>query len=435
MSDNWLEELLGKKREELRIVKTHITDKKLLDKLKFPIDTLAPIGTFNVTYYEELEEKEVLEDKKKVVNLIDSKKLQEALKNKQLEFCIYYPSKSDIVEGYGAKFQEVAIDYKGFGLYHITVSNGLKKRAKKDRRWLEVDKDIASPKEELFIAYDDEIKGYRRVHKNTFISLIQEFEELKYSSKIEDLIIKYKGFFNAAVLSPIPHQQVFIKGDEKKDTAKKYRNYANYFLENIPTMRDYYFYYSLIGELQEQSYKFIEQQIDKIEEAAQNIISYVEEELSDLLDKPIEFIEGKKTLIDLHKDLWNILSEAFSEKYWIDVNDGSFYENIKTFYLRYTTTDEFVDDTVEAKKRLATILKIVSEEYYNLRDQRISTNTFNTSGVFYEGLEKSNSTKKLDEIINDLKPTLDKILASDNLKKKYPEIATMGYLFQSVETD
>ena len=106
---------------------------------------------------------------------------------------------------------------------------------------------------------------------------------------------------------------------------------------------------------------------------------------------------------------------------------------MKTFYLKYVTTDEFEDDTVEEKKKLATAIKIAFDEYYNLREQKITSNTFNYSGIFYTTLENTNSVQQLDKIINERKPILERIFENDEKKKKYPELTQMGYLFQSLE--
>lgn len=411
----------------LDIKRVPVTNTIFLRKIRFPKQLLAPLGTFNTNYDEELKQRET--DKNINAYIIDSDLLQEKLKTNHLSFYTFSPKKGDVVEGYGGKYIDLHVDFKGFGLYHIVVETGLKVRKKRgDRRFLEVDKNEEIEKEEIYLYYDEEEKQYKRTNKKTFGIKLQEVNKFKFSDEVSEMIYNYKTFFNELFLN----YTAFRSQAPLDSTAlpKQYIQYTSILQNHISSMEEYYSYYLQIGGISKESHERISRQISDINTYSKELQNYVYmtfENLDKKIGEPLD--EGlRKHYMNLKRTLDN----ATSDKYWINTFTGEFVHNMKTFYLSQVPTEFFEDEDLEQKRKLSTLLDIIFSNYINVRDINISKGIHNDTGIFYDVLTKETNRDNLDKNIEERLEKIRSIYDTQSFTS-FPEIANMGYLFESNE--
>ncbi|BCC56678.1 hypothetical protein [Bacillus cereus] len=411
----------------LEIKRVPVTNTVFLRKIRFPKDVLAPLGTFNTNYYEELKQRE--EDKNINAYIIDGNILHEQLKTNSLSFYVFHPKKRDVVEGYGGKYIDVHVDFKGFGLYHIVAETGLKVRKKRgDRRFLEVDKDAGIEKEEIYLYYDEEEKQYKRTNKKTFENMLRDINEFKFSDEIAKMIYDYKTFFSELFLNYTAFQSQAPL--DSTTTPNQYIQYTATLQNQISSMEEYYDYYLQIGGISKESHERISQQISDINahsKALQNYVYMTFTNLDEKIGEPLD--EGLRTH---YMKLKRTLDEVTSDKYWINTFTGEFTHNMKTFHLSQVPTEFFEDEDLEQKRKLSTLLDIIFHHYINVRKINIENGTHNESGIFYDALTKETNSDNLDKNIEERLEKIRSIYDTQSFTS-FPEIENLGYLFESNE--
>lgn len=301
----------------LEIKRVPVTDNAFLRNIRFPKRLLAPLGTFNTNYDAELKQRET--DKNINAYIIDSNLLHEQLKTNSLSFYEFRPKKKDFVENYGAKYIDIHVSFKGFGLYHIVAETGMKVRKKRgDRRFLEVDKDVEIEKEEIYLYYDEEEKQYKRTNKKTFENMLREINKFKYSDEVANMIYNYKAFFDDLFL----HYTAFQNQVSVDSTAvpKQYIQYTSVLQNQISSMEEYYDFYLQLGGISKESHERIRKQISDINKYSKELQNYVYmtfEDLDTQIGEP--FDEG---LRKHYMKLKRTLDDATADKYWIHTFRG-----------------------------------------------------------------------------------------------------------------
>ncbi|HEF5066817.1 TPA: hypothetical protein SAQ65_005949 [Bacillus cereus] len=411
----------------LEIKRVPVTNTVFLRKIRFPKQLLAPLGTLNTNYEEELKQRE--EDKKINAYLINNDILHEQLKTNRLSFYTFSPKKGDVVEGYGGKYIDLHVDFKGFGLYHIVVETGLKVRKKRgDRRFLEVDKNAEIEKEEIYLHYDEGEKQYKRTNKKTFGEMLREVNKFKFSDEVSQMIYNYKTFFNELFLNYTAFQSQV--STDSTATPKQYIQYTATLQNQISSMEEYYGFYLQIGGISKESHERISRQISDINKYSKELQNYVYmkfENLDEKIGEPLD--EGLRTH---YMNLKRTLDDATSDKYWINTFTGEFVHNMKTFYLSQVPTEFFEDEELEQKRKLSTLLDIIYNDYILVRDINISKGIHNDTGIFYLPLTKETNNENLDKNIEERLEKIRSIYDTQSFTS-FPEIENLGYLFESNE--
>lgn len=442
-----LDALQAHKKPVLRYEKIEVRDPSLLRKLVFPISVLAPIGTFNEHYEEELKQAEEKAEsdegqkkkKKPQAHVINSERLQEQLNNRILTFHVYHPTKKDIVEEYGAKYIDVADKYYGFGLYSFIITTGTKIRKQNgDRRRFEINEDIPTLKETIYVYYDEEaeVPCFKRISAKGFKEKMQEATAIKFSEEATVLIQEYKEFFNSTFLSV--HFDAHI--GQSSDQIWNFYSFAMKLLSNIEKMKKYYLYYNIIGALNETEFIFISKQIDELEQYAHALYTYIDACYKDRLDlemRDISALDSQFTerYIKLHAH-YKKMKQRF---WWFNVYTGEFHRNVMSFFYSYATTSDYEDNHIEQLQKEATQLELIALKYMDIasieHNERNNRNSLPEDGWHYGALSTAQKPDELKAKIHANKDHIKKVLSNSFVLNKYPKYRRFLPLVEETDED
>lgn len=426
------DDLIKLKKPLLTIHKSMITDQNILKELIFPGELLYPIG---VCSNEEATDKNEQQKER-------NQQLQQLLDTQSLTFNEYKPTPKDIIEGYGAKYLDVTYSYKGFGFYEIISKSGFKKRNdEKDRRYLIEDKTAPSNKEEFYLFFDDrpdeetpdKTPGFRRIAKKTFFDMLEQYQSIKYTPDIRDLINRYKLFFNGYFLPNVNFYAKFkIKQMESFDSYGQYEQLIQDMQPNLETMKHFYLFQNITGELSETSFANITNQIEQLRAILTDMTVFI----NNVPDKQLKIDE-----VPEHKGFLSVLN-TFNRHmkvmrtplYTINIQTGEFHENLMSFYKKFATTERHDNDEMEALKKQVTLLNILFR-IYNFENNHTTLEEFHEKKkVLHE--QELDTSKDYLKTIDERKNFLKACMLNYKIRTKFdPGILHFLYLFNDMERD
>lgn len=432
----------------LKIKKTKVTDPYYLKQLMFPEMFVAPVGAYKPK--EEEEEEQQQEEtsekkKKKKKSIVDGKKFDEQLKKGEIEFYQYLPKRNESIPGYGVKYIQVDVKYKGAGLYQIIVESGLKLPMDRDTRNVEPNPDFGKHREEIYIAYQDTeeeldeldengekkkiiVKRYIRVSKKTFNSLIQELTELKIQPAIADMLLKYQEFFETVFLRAATFHSHFQESIHL-DIAKTFYDYANILYNGTQEMKGIYDYYFAIGELEELSHERIHQQIKAVEEGTTELLNLLDYETHhDLFDLKLDQHPNDIAIFDTYQKIKKVVVHMVEDRFWFNAWTGEFFFNAQSFYWEYIPSKKFNSkQTKELQKELVAIDCILNNYADpHMRELRTLKRELPKDGIFYIPIIDETRSEELSKRYNQSFERLKKYYDA----KSFDEWEKVSYLFE-----
>lgn len=440
-----LDALQAHKKPVLRYEKIEVRDPSLLRKLVFPISVLAPIGTFNEQYEEELKQAEEKAEsdegqkkkKKPQAHIVHSERLQKQLNSRTLTFHVYHPTQKDIVEEYGAKYIDVADKYHGFGLYSFIITTGTKiRRQHGDRRFFEINEEIPTLKETIYVYYDEEEACFKRISEKGFKEKKQENTMIKFSEEANVLIQEYKEFFNSTFLTV--HFDASI--GQQSEQISNFYSFAKKLLSNIEKMKKYYLYYNIIGALNETEFTFISMQIDELEQYAHGLYTYIDACYKDRLHLEMRDISAwdsqfTERYINLHTHYKKIKQHVW----WFNVYTGEFHRNMMSFFYSYVPTDEYEDNHIEQLQKEATRLELIALKYMDIasieHNDRNNIKSLPEDGWHYAALYTAQKPDELKAKIRANKDRIKKVLSNSFVLNQYPKYESFLSLFEETNEE